>query len=56
MSFVIKNTLLEIRDEIIDMSNAEDNFTIIGKNFKYQIPFPYLMEISERINKNFLKE
>lgn len=48
--------LKDSSDEIIDMSNAEDNFTIIGKNFKYQIPFPYLMEISERINKNFLKE
>lgn len=43
-------------DDIIDMSNADDMFTIIGKNFKYQIPFPYLMEISNTINKNFLNE
>lgn len=48
--------LKDSSDGIIDMSNADDMFTIIGKDFKYQIPFPSLMEISNTISRNFLNE
>lgn len=50
--YVIKDS----SDGFVDMSDADDNFTIIGKTFKYQIPFPTMMEITEKIENNFLNE
>ena len=50
--YIIKDSA----DGFIDMSDAQDNFTVIGKSFKYQIPFPTMTEISETIEKNFLNE
>lgn len=39
--------------EWIDMNNADDFYTIVGKTFKYQIPFHYLMECNRIINEDF---
>ena len=37
----------------IDVSSERDNFTAIGKKFKFQIDFPSFREIDEQIVKNF---
>ena len=42
--------------EWIDMNNADDFYTIVGKTFKYQIPFHYLMECNRIINEEFEKK
>lgn len=42
--------------EWLDMSDADDFYTVVGKNFKYQIPFPYLMECNRIINEEFEKK
>ena len=41
--------------EWVDMSAADDYYTVVGKSFKYQIPFPYLMECNRIINEEFEK-
>lgn len=41
--------------EWVDMSNADDIYTTVGQSFKYQIPFPYLMECNSVINENLDK-
>ena len=35
-----------------DVSNADDDFTIIGEKFKYSIPFPMLNTVNETICEN----
>ncbi len=35
-----------------DMSDADDNFTVIGKHFKYSIPFDIFNSVDESIGKN----
>ena len=39
-------------DEWVDMSNAEDNFTIIGKKFKYSIPFSIFESVDNLFSEN----
>lgn len=41
--------------EWVDMSDADDLYTVVGQTFKYQIPFPYLMECNTIINSEFEK-
>jgi hypothetical protein len=35
-----------------DMSDADDNFTVVGKHFKYSIPFDIFNSVDETIGKN----
>ena len=46
----------DFADGFTDMSDADDFFTVIGKGFKYQIPFPTMTEASATIIGNFLCE
>lgn len=39
-------------DEWVDMGGADDYYTIVGKDFKYQIPFPTLCEADNVITEN----
>lgn len=42
-------------NEWSDKSDAEDNFTIVGKSFKYSIPFKIFEEINIKISNNAIK-
>lgn len=39
-------------DEWLDQSGENNCYTIVGKDFKYSIPFPTLDEVNETINDN----
>ena len=46
--YVLKDTC----EEWEDLNGAEDNFTIIGRKFKYSIPFSIFNEIDDTISEN----
>lgn len=46
--YIIKDT----EDTIEDKSNANDGYTIVGKGFKYSIPFSIFNECETLFNKN----
>lgn len=49
--YVLKDTC----DRWEDKSGAEDNFTVVGKKFKYSIPFSIFESVSTLIYKNAIK-